>query len=67
MARTAPADTVPVERVPAAPAAPGPDPDGARGHPYRAEARRGASGTAGPDRGRPAQDTTGTVGSGTIQ
>jgi hypothetical protein len=69
-ARTAPADTVPVERVPASA---GPLPARTRMEPVatRTEAepakrgwldRRGRT-----EETRPAQDTTGTVGSGTIQ
>jgi len=70
VARTAPADTVPVERVPASA---GPLPARTRMEPVatRTEAEPAKRGwldrRSQTEETRPAQDTTGTVGSGTIQ
>jgi hypothetical protein len=70
VARTAPADTVPVERVPAGS---GPLPARTRMEPVatRTEAEPAKRGwldrRSRTEETRPAQDTTGTVGSGTIQ
>jgi hypothetical protein len=69
-ARTAPADTVPVERVPAST---GPLPARTRMEPVATRTEAGPAKRGWLDRRgrteetRPAQDTTGTVGSGTIQ
>ena len=63
--RVVPADTVPVERVPASA---GPRRPGPGWNPWRPGPRPGRPSAAGPaEETRPAQDTTGTVGSGTIQ
>jgi hypothetical protein len=70
VARTAPADTVPVERVPASA---GPLPARTRMEPVATQTEAGPAKRSWLDRRsrteetRPAQDTTGTVGSGTIQ
>jgi hypothetical protein len=70
VARTAPADTVPVERVPASA---GPLPARTRMEPVATRTEAGTAKRSWLDRRsrteetRPAQDTTGTVGSGTIQ
>jgi hypothetical protein len=67
VARTTPADTVPVERVPAST---GPLPARTRMEPVatRTEAKRGwLDRRSRTEETRPPQDTTGTVGSGTIQ
>jgi hypothetical protein len=70
VARTAPADTVPVERVPASA---GPLPARTRMEPVATRTEAGPAKRSWLDRRsrteetRPAQDTTGTVGSGTIQ